>query len=313
MEIRDVVFQLTDYLEGLETYIRQAVARDIEFYPDPRMWWSTPRIYTGQIGEYNDFFDWMNNRIGWLDTQLTSEYPVIGKGADRSSKLVLDLTYDGDIKLPTDKVHPGGPNVSAVFNPDESDTFEVNCKTTHTSVVSMSLYVNGVFVDSSKASNTLPLNLTVSSDYLDLSEGAFNVISVIAYNKSGPYRYTYKIIRATTRTLKSIETAVVFNDGLNETFTPVEIDTEIELPQINVERYGFTALGWVRNGDDTVYAPGESLTIGGSSEFRVKWKRNSIFNVMILDDIREKPAEPEVFPTSSFPKSDRRSRLKKKL
>ncbi|MBO4356002.1 MAG: CotH kinase family protein [Clostridia bacterium] len=301
MEIRDVVFQLTDYMEGLETYIRQAAARDIEFYPDPRMWWSTPRIYTGQRGEYNDFFDWMNNRIGWLDTQLTSEYPVIGKGADRSSKLFLDLTYDGDIKLPADTVHPSGPNVSAVYNPDVSDTFEVNCRTTHSSVVSMSLYINGVFIGSQDASKTSPFNTTVSSGDLDLTEGAFNVISIIAYNKSGPYRYTYKIIRTSSRALKSVETAVVFNDGLNESFTPVEIDAEIEFPQINVERDGFMALGWVRTGDDTVYAPGESLLVSESSEFRVKWKRNSIFNVMILDEIKEKTVEPDVLPDVVVP------------
>lgn len=291
-EIRDIAFQLPDYMEALDTYIKWAVIRDVAFYPDPRMWWSTPRIYTGARGEYNDFHQWMGNRVRWLDEQLTAEYPVIGKGADRSPKLFLELYYESGNELPYDLYHPDGPAVSNVFNPGNPDDIRVECTTTHGSVVSMTLLVNGVDFGTVSASKTESFSMLIPSSALRTGEGDFNVISIIANNSSGPYRYAYKIIRSTERTLGPDDVPVVFDDGLHENYMSVEELTDVVLPDINVERDGFTALGWTVAGKDLIYQPGTVYTVMNPVEFRIKWRRSNIFKIMYEDELKEKAAAP---------------------
>ncbi len=306
IEIRDIVNQMPDYLKGLGTYVAAAAERDIVKFPNPRMWWSTPKYTSSRKQEYDDYYNWLVNRIAWLDGQLTAEYPTIGGVNVVSEKITMSIQDSNKKTLKTDLTRPNEINVSYGYDPASSDYITVKASTTHTTLVSYDIYLNGkTIAKAQKADNKTPLSYNIPNSQLKTGEGDINVIVLIANNSSGPYRYSYRYLRCTGRSLSSGEVVIVFDDGMKDNVNIIAKNSELTVPKIEVERPGFTALGWVRSkdGTETLYKEGATVPTTSSSEYRIKWKRNHIFNVMFEDEIKVKNEVPPVVPKPDYEKA----------
>lgn len=287
LEIRDIVSELPDYLESMESYIADAVQRDTDFYPSPRMWWSTP-LYLGST-EYKNYYYWLKRRINWLDSQLMKNDPNIGsQGLSESSKMYVRITDGNGNTLSEDLAHPGDFEVDALCNPDScGDSIKLTVSTSHTSVVSMSVYINGQYYTTQSASSTNTLRLAIPLSKLNLEEGAVNVILVTGNQSGGYYVAISRTIRMSSReNPESGQISYVLDDGLEEVYGVTESGSSIVLPTISVERDGFTAVGWTSG--TQVYQPGTKVTLSSSTEFRVKWARTDMFSQMTVDSVTHK-------------------------
>ena len=228
--------------------------------------------------DYELIRTWLRNRVKWIDENFSKIDPNVDSGGyTRGEKLFFDVSYDKNT-LPADNITVYGVNSDYLIAPDATGSITLTLTTTHSHCETVGVYLNGA-----NFLGNIPMSLSTAAKYqvdiseLDMTEGAVNVFYVLAYRADMTVRsITSVVIRVSSLQNPEDGQCVV---ELGESTIIVDSGSVITMPEIDYKREGFVPCGWT-DGSDTVYKPGEEITITENASYYVRWKRIDVFSEM---------------------------------
>lgn len=279
-EIRELADDLLRSLDIYHSYMGKAALRSYAKNGTRKNWY-LPKINGGHSYDFQTDFQvlktWLYNRCDWLDGQLKSPAPAIA-GSDNTRSKSLKATAklnSQELKKPTFDLY--GVQCDYVLSPSSDGKLDITLKVMEANAASCAFYLNGTKLIAQtpiKLGETAEFSLHISE--LDMTEGAINVLYFPIFKSDGSFlKLTSVLIRISDYADTPKESiAVKCGDAL---YTVKSGDTLV-FPEITKYREGFVAEGWADG--DTLYHPGEAVTINEAKLFYIRYKRTEIFSAM---------------------------------
>lgn len=224
--------------------------------------------------------DWMDNRISWINEQLSVVSPKIDIGGIvRSDEMFVTAALNGK-ELEKDTITVYGAPADYVIPANAAGSLDITATTSYGSSVKVFAFLNG-----SEQLGERPYHRGDKAQYtidlfaLDLTPGAINVVFFIAYRNDGSIRgVTSTVIRvADIETPKEGEYII----DVHGEKTLLKKGEEFTLPDVSKVHDGYFFCGWTLDGNKT-YAPGTVIVVENDLYFYPKWKRLDVFSRMLV-------------------------------
>lgn len=224
--------------------------------------------------DYEHLREWFENRIDWINERFASHDPNVDKaGYTRSEKIFKELTLNGGEVEPDNTVVYGAP-ADYILPSDATGKLNLSLTTTHTGVKSVKVYLNGSqFIGTYALSATQKADIPIDVSALDLTDGAVNTLYLMAMREAGTMRSMSSVVIRISDMGNPAEDECIVR--LSDSVQYVKKGSTITLPEIEIEREGFIAVGWTSNGK-VVYEQGGTMAINNDTYFFIKWKRTDL-------------------------------------
>ena len=224
--------------------------------------------------DYLHLREWFENRIKWIDENFATQAPNVDKaGYERSAKVFFDLTLNGKTLEADETVVYGAP-ADYIIAPDATGEMKLNLTTTHTGVKLVNAYLNGTqYLGSFPLSATEGCTIPIDIASIDLTDGAVNTIYLMAMRANSTMRSMSSVIIRVSELGNPADNECILR--LSDEVQHVAKGSTVTLPEIDIKRDGFIAIGWTSNGK-VVYEPGGTLAINKDTYLFIKWKRTDI-------------------------------------
>ncbi len=274
-EIRPLIDEMLDAMPLYHDYIKAESDNDSKKYGMPKNWYMTNKRATDFESEYQTLFEWLNNRIAWLDKQFSKRDPNIEKcGIKQTDALTIDVLSDGSESVPTNNASIGEYPTDYIIKANESGDLRLSVGLSSNSDKSVSVYVNGKFALHTVLNKDVKNELTIPAEYLDRRENGLNVVFLSLSDSSGKSDGSaYISLRARTAGAAEDGECVVKLSG-NDTVI-CEKGSSITLPKISLCENGYSCIGWT-DGEST-YAFGDAYSVNENGFLYPKWVRNELF------------------------------------
>ena len=285
-EMNDVFLQMNDIYYD---YIAEDAQKSYEFDGVRYLKVNQPLVNDGHSftpAEDHDYIiKWLKERIGWLDVNFAKLDPNIdSSGNTRSTKIFRTLEQNGNV-LPVDRTTAYGINADYLLPTDSSGTLTLEVNTTHSAVTHIEAYLNGTIKLGKKSvSGSVTAVFEIDPSVLDRTEGALNVIYIIALRADGTKRSMSSVyIRCSDVQNPSINECVVeFGDEK----IVVEKGTSITVPDYPYGREGYAICGWTDSvTSETLYKPGDTIIVESNLSFYIRFKPTDMCSQFRIDDV----------------------------
>lgn len=302
-EIRTLVDDMLDSMDVYYKYIYNEAVKNFETFGAPKNWYIPDSECQSFQAEYKIMKEWMYNRVAWLDEQWSLRDPNMeNAGLQHSDRMSLKLK-GSDGELITEASAIGCAPADYLLKIDGSRDLTLTIKTEHTSHRYALVYVNGNKIGRYTCNDDKAASVKIKRSYLDLTDGAVNVIYVVMINHEGNYyRNEYLTVRASADPSNDRHSySLKLGD---QPLTRIKKGSVITLPETGVKYTGYKTLGWTDG--DKIYPEGSEYTVSKNTRLWVKIVRTDL----LPDSVVDEPIDP-TDPTPLDPTSPEEPQKKK--
>ena len=230
-------------------------------------------------------YRWFRDRIDWLNESFAKvDANIDSSGNTRSDKIFYLIEQNG-LTLRADTSTVYGVKADYMLSSESGSDLIMTLSTTHSAVDHIEVYLNGsTHIGKASVSSGRVAKVNISPALLDRSEGALNVLYLIAFRKNGTVRSVSSVyIRSSDIPMLSPNECIVeFGDEK----IVVERGESVIVPDYPYKRDGYAICGWTQTYDtDEVYKPGDVITVNSSKSFYIRFKPIDMCSEFVLDKV----------------------------
>ena len=288
-ELTDVFIQTYDIYYS---YIKEEAARGYEYDGERYLKVNRPNVNNGHsftpAEDYVFIKTWLKKRVAWLDKNFAKIDPNIDSGGNKRSTNMTAKVKSGSVELEPDKITVYGVSADYLIPTTATGTLDLSVTTSLSGVSYCDAYLNGsTKLKTRSLSQSTEAKYTIDISSLDMSEGALNVIYIIAYKSNGSVKGITSVYIRVSDIPNPDESEYVVEFGDQKMI--VQKGSTITVPDVPYEREGYVFCGWTTSYESPkVYKPGDSYTAKGNISFYARFVPTDMGSQFVLDEYTPK-------------------------